>query len=88
MNKKRAYPYLVARDKHTKWQFYLTIKPNKRVYLQGISKVKLRQLRKLTVEKEYIKEVSKLKNGDIKKPNKATTFYKKVFGTKAIATHI
>jgi hypothetical protein len=84
----REYPYLVARDKHVKWEYYLTIKPNRRIYLQGISKAKIAKLRKKHVEKKYTKEVSKLENGNLYKPVIAKKFYNDVFGDRVIATHI
>ena len=84
----RKYPYLVARDKRIKWEYYLTIKPNKRVYLQGISKTKLAKIKKVTASREYVKNISKLENGHKSKPTLAKRFYKTVFGEEAIATKI
>ena len=89
-NRKRKYPYIVARDKSkaNKWEFYLTIKPNKRVYLQGISKKRLEQIYKKRASNVYVKESSKLENGHRSKPRLARTFYRAVFGEEAIATKL
>lgn len=87
-NIKRKYPYIVARNKPTKVEYYLTIKPNRRIYLQGISKNRLFALKKKTALKDYVNEVSKLENGHRSKPRIAKNFYKTVFGENAIATKI
>lgn len=86
--KRRKYPYIVARNKPTMWEYYLTIKPNKRVYIQGISKNKLVKMRKNKASLEYMEEVSVLENGHRSKPRLAKQFYKNVFGKNAIATKI
>jgi len=81
----RVYPYYTVRDRGHKWVFQLTIKPSKRIYLQGISKKKLAKLRKVTASRVYERAVNKLANGDIHKPQLARTFYKTVFEDNAIA---
>jgi len=83
--KKRVYPYYTVRDRGFKWVFQLTIKPNKRVYLQGISKNRLTQLKKVTASRDYEKRTRRLQNGDLRKPTLARTFYKAVFGDRAIS---
>ena len=85
---KRKYPYIVARNKPTKVEYYLTVKPNRRVYLQGISKRKIIGYKRLNAFVEYITEVSKLENGHRSKPRLAKDFYKGMFGEDTIATKI
>lgn len=87
-NIKRKYPYIVARNKPTKVEYYLTIKPNRRVYLQGISKNKITGSDKINAYIEYVHQTSKLKNGHRSKPRLAKAFYKGIFGEKTIATKI
>lgn len=92
MKGKRHYPYIVARDRNNKnqrrFEFYLTIKPEKRVYLQSMSWDGLIKSKKITATKDYIRNISFLENGDIRKPKLAKNFYKEVFGENTIATKI
>ena len=87
-NIKRKYPYIVARNKPTKVEYYLTIKPNRRIYLQGISKNKIIGTERLNAYVEYVTKVSELENGHRSKPRLARVFYKEIFGEKTIATKI
>ena len=84
----RKYPYIVARNKPNKVEYYLTIKPNRRIYLQGISKNKIIGAKKLNAYITYLITVSKLKNGHRSKPRLAKEFYKGIFEEKTIATKI
>lgn len=85
---KHTYPYIVVRDRCDKWEYYITIKPSKRVYLQGISKEKLKKLKRVSLSNKYSRIVRKLKRGHLDKPFLAKEFYQGVFGEKAIATQI
>ena len=85
---KRTYPYIVARDRGNRWEYYLTIKPSKRVYLQGISKKRLKIIKHGMLSKTYSKAVKQLQRGHLVKPILAKAFYQSVFGDKAIATQI
>ncbi len=87
-NLKHKYPYIVARDKPSKVEYYLTVKPNRRIYLQGISKNKIVGASKLNAYTEYKLNVSALENGHRSKPRFAREFYKGIFGDKIIATKL
>jgi len=87
-NLKRKYPYVVARVKPSKVEYYLTVKPNKRVYLQGISKNKIVGVSKLNAYTNYSLNTYNLKNGHKSKPKYAREFYKGMFGDNTIATKL
>ena len=87
-NIKRKYPYIVARNKPNKIEYYLTIKPSRRIYLQGISKNKIIGREKTKAYKNYVNDISDLENGHRSKPRIAKLFYKQIFGENTIATKI
>lgn len=84
----RSYPYIVVRDKPEKVECYLTVKPNKRVYMQGISKKRLLQIKKKGLSNRLISQMKRLGNGHHDKPNVASDYYHQIFGASAIVTTV
>ena len=86
MNSQNSYPYLSAQNHYDNWEFYVTVKPGRRIYLQGISQNKLVRLRKKTASTTYEDRLQSLALGfgARTKAEYARRFYQKVFGTEAI----
>jgi len=81
---KQTYPYMTARNREDCWEFYVTIKPGKMTYLQGISKKKLAKIKKKTASNIYMNRLVRMESGHTKKskPQSARLFYQEVFGSK------
>jgi hypothetical protein len=84
----RKYPYIVARNKPGKLEYYVTIKPNRRIYLQSISKQKIAGKEQVNAYVDYVLKTTRLKRGDKQKPELAKIFYRSMFGAKRIVTKI
>ena len=79
---RNTYPYLSVQNHNDSWEFYVTVKPSKRIYLQGISQNKLAKLRKKSAAATYEDGVQGL--GARAKAEYTRRFYKSVFGNEAI----
>ena len=83
---KNSYPYLSVQEHNDSWEFYVTVKPGKRIYLQGISQNKLARLRKMSAANMYEDRLQALALGfgARTKAEYARRFYKNVFGNDAV----
>ena len=60
MNTNTTYPYISVQDHNEAWEFYMTVKPGRRVYLQGITKEKLAAVKRKTASNKYLNRLERI----------------------------
>ena len=84
--KTQTYPYISVQDRQVNWEFYLTVKPGARVYLQAISKDRLAEIKRKTASNKYLNRLQRIGTEweTRSKPEAARLFYQDVFGSDTI----